>query len=151
MKFRNLILLVIVVGFVAFSASSMGTEMQVFHTEVELDESFIRAAIDLDYEQMLALWKAGIDVNAVSRKGHTPLMCACRAGFIDLVRAMIKDGADVNTISNTGYTALMVAAERGYVHVVKVLLDAGATIPDPVPSYRPDIKKILEKRRRVRK
>ncbi len=71
-----------------------------------------------------ALLKAGVNVNARSKRGETALMASAATGMAneDLLRA----GADVNAINDVGITALMLLVQRADPDEIKTLLKAGA-------------------------
>lgn len=65
------------------------------------------------------------DINIDIREhtyGQTPLMYACRAGHVGVVRELLSRGANVNTISGKGRTALYEAVEWDKEDVVELLL-----------------------------
>ncbi|MBI4962130.1 MAG: ankyrin repeat domain-containing protein [Desulfomonile tiedjei] len=57
---------------------------------------------------------------------YTPLMEACAAGDIGVVKRLIENGADVNERNKHGGTPLSVACYRGKLDVAKLLLERGA-------------------------
>ena len=68
--------------------------------------------------------KAGVDVNARSKRGETALMASAVTGMAD--EDLLKAGADVNAVNDEGMTALMLLAEHGDPDEVRTLLKAGA-------------------------
>lgn len=68
--------------------------------------------------------KAGVDVNARSKKGETALMASAVAGMAD--ESLLKAGAEVNAVNDDGMTALMLLVQRGDPEEVETLLKAGA-------------------------
>lgn len=54
--------------------------------------------------------------------GQTPLMYACRAGHVEVVRELLNRGANVNKVSGKGRTALFEAVEWDQEEVVELLL-----------------------------
>ena len=71
-----------------------------------------------------AILKAGVDVNARSKRGETALMASAATGMAD--EDLVNAGADVNTVNNVGMTALMLLVQRGRPDEIKTLLRAGA-------------------------
>lgn len=62
-----------------------------------------------------------IDVRELTY-GQTPLMYACRAGHVEVVRELLRRGANVNEISGRGRTALFEAVESNQEDAVELLL-----------------------------
>ncbi len=83
-------------------------------------------------EQIVALLVAhGADVNAVARKGATPLHYACRDAALETVALLIQSGADVNAQSSNGVyngTPLHVAVESKRDEVCGLLLENSADV-----------------------
>ncbi|OGM51379.1 putative 2-5A-dependent ribonuclease [Aspergillus bombycis] len=52
------------------------------------------------------LLNAGVNIDAPSRRGVTPLMAACRHGNVSAVRLLLERGADCSRPSQDGYTSL---------------------------------------------
>lgn len=72
-------------------------------------EDFIYFAKLGEIEKVKEAIEIGVDVNAVSREGHTALMEASRANQFEVARFLITQGADISIVSDRGYTALMIA------------------------------------------
>jgi TonB family protein len=70
------------------------------------------------------LIKAGLNVNARSKRGETALMASAGIGMTD--EGLLNAGADVNAINDVGMTALMLLAQRGDPDELATLLEAGA-------------------------
>lgn len=68
--------------------------------------------------------KAGVDVNARSKRGETALMASAVMGMAD--EDLLKAGAKVNAVNDEGMTALMLIAQHGDADEVGALLKAGA-------------------------
>ena len=75
-----------------------------------------------------------VDPNAAkSERDSTPLVEACRKGYIDIARLLLENGAD------TAGTALMAASRKGRINIVRLLLEHGAnpnSYPIPIPYSR---------------
>lgn len=69
----------------------------------------------------------GIDVNAATTWGVTPMHLAAEKGNDYLVTALLLSGADVHREDVAGNTAVHFAARGGHMDVVKSLLEAGAS------------------------
>ena len=78
----------------------------------------------VDYTQDIPLLlKSGIDVNAATPKGLTPLMLAASAGHTTVVKHLLScPRIAVNAQTRQGATALMLAAHKGHTEVVELLL-----------------------------
>src|SRR5262249_17976637 len=76
----------------------------------------------LDY-----LLARGVDVNAQSRNGSTPLMAAVQTGQGETVRLLLSKGADARIKAANGGTALALSLKRGDASITQALKDAGAT------------------------
>ena len=79
------------------------------------------------------LLKKGANPNLADNKGVTPLLLACRSGFISGVEALVKAGARVDDANSAGETPLMSAVHSRNVPLVRALLQAGAD-PDRTDS-----------------
>ena len=69
----------------------------------------------------------GVDVNAHSRNGSTPLMTAVQTGQGELVRLLLSKGADAKAKATNGGTALALGIKRGDAAIIQALKEAGAT------------------------
>lgn len=76
----------------------------------------------LDY-----LLARGVDVNARSNNGSTPLMTAVQTGQGEIVRLLLSKGADATVKAANGGTALALSLKRGDAAITQALKDAGAT------------------------
>lgn len=80
-------------------------------------------------ERAKILLDGGAEVDAVTDRGDTPLMCAARSGafmLVEIVSLLVSHGADPNRRGEKGRTALHYAAEKGHSSRVKTLLARGA-------------------------
>jgi ankyrin repeat protein len=76
---------------------------------------------------VVALVKAGADVNAQDISGRTALMYCAKLHKSEVIRILLEAGAKVNIQAHDGWTALMSAAySNRYPEVITVLLKAGA-------------------------
>lgn len=64
---------------------------------------------------------AGMNPNATTNYGWTPLMHSALAGHTGIAKTLLKAGANVNIRDGDGWTALMYASEAGYADVVEAL------------------------------
>jgi ankyrin repeat protein len=82
------------------------------------------AAANGDALAVRALLDAGAPVDAETRDGVTPLMCAAAWGYIDVARILIERGADINHVANRGDTALDIAEEKCEAQMASFLAEA---------------------------
>ncbi len=97
----------------------------------ELDpavEEMFRAIRQGDTGRVILLLDAGMDINALGRRGGTALMAVVARGPLDLIRVLLDRGADLEVEGCTGLTALTSALVRaGYWRGWRI----------PVPDSRP--------------
>ena len=77
------------------------------------------------------LCDAGADLEVRDGINYTPLMDACRNGYLDVVTELIQRGANVNVVCDWGYgrTPLFAAAGWGHINNIMIeLIKAGADI-----------------------
>lgn len=87
------------------------------------------AAMTGDRTAVVALLKAGADVNATQGDAVTALHWAARLGDADMTRTLIAAGANVRATTRFAtYAPLHLAAERGSADVIGPLLQAGADV-----------------------
>jgi ankyrin repeat protein len=61
-----------------------------------------------------ALIANGVNVNAVSKGGATPIMIAAERGKMEMVQLLIKHQADINAKSQNGASPLISASAGGH-------------------------------------
>jgi ankyrin repeat protein len=93
----------------------------------ELVVSARDAQVDAALVLAQRLVKAGVDVNAASKRGPTALVFAVAAAEPRVVRWLIAAGARVDVTGSRGETLLQMASRKGNPEVVDALLKAGAT------------------------
>jgi ankyrin repeat protein len=76
------------------------------------------------WDAMRMLVRAGCDINACGRKGHSTLQAAAGQGLIEIVRELLNGGADVKARGNRD--ALRDAVANGHEAVAMELIEAGA-------------------------
>jgi|GEM_PF-6096948 len=83
-------------------------------------------------EDVKELIEKGVNVNAKSDKGWTPLLMACsissKSEKYEKVKLLVENGADVNVKDEDGKTPLMKAAIHGGADIVKLLVESGADV-----------------------
>uniref|UniRef100_A0A914HV50 Calpain catalytic domain-containing protein n=1 Tax=Globodera rostochiensis TaxID=31243 RepID=A0A914HV50_GLORO len=68
----------------------------------------------------------GQRIGVSDRRGCTALMCASRAGEMNIVIFLLSKGARVDRITNEGFSPLFLAAREGHLEVCKLLIANGA-------------------------
>ncbi|KIW31347.1 uncharacterized protein PV07_03004 [Cladophialophora immunda] len=92
--------------------------------------------------------KPGVDINAKSRSGTTPLGGAAYHNCFDTVRMLVSHGADVEAADVEADTALNVAISKGNKEIANFLIENGS----PLNPKNQSVKKwraMLERNRRV--
>jgi uncharacterized protein len=113
--FRNLLYLVIFIGFSGVKAGSY--------------EDFFIAINRDDDRGVTRLLERGFDPNSRDPKGQTGLILALRDDSSRVAEALWKSQAlDVNAQNASGETALMMAALRGHMAWMQRLVDRGAQV-----------------------
>ena len=89
-----------------------------------------RAAYNGSLNIVKMLCDAGADLEVRDGMNYTPLMDACRNGYLELVQELIQRGANVNVVCDWGYgrTPLFAAAAGGRTDIMVELINAGADI-----------------------
>lgn len=72
------------------------------------------------------LTRHGVDPNASTARGNTPLILACSTGRTHMVKLLLEHGADMDQVNDEGESALWEACSRGFAAIAKVLIAAGA-------------------------
>lgn len=98
--------------------------------EGEIGLTMALASESMKAAQVLLSWPQ-TNVNALNRRGESPLMLAALKGHQDIVDTLIKKGADVN---KTGWTPLHYAASGGHAAIIRLLLENHAYIDAESPN-----------------
>jgi len=77
------------------------------------------------------LIEKGANIDAVDRKGKTPLAHAAYSGYKELSELLISKGADVNAIDNKGRTPLDWANYSRYKDLMELLIKHGGETRTP--------------------
>lgn len=77
---------------------------------------------------LVALIKAGANVNQANNFLTTPIMSAARHGYKEMLKLLILMGADVNAVCKDGDTALISAKRHDQVECFNLLVDNNANI-----------------------
>lgn len=80
------------------------------------------------FEIVKLLVERGINVDASTYDGVTPLMFAAQNGDIDIMNYLIAQGANVNAKPNNDVTALISAVRSEHYEAAALLLDSGAVV-----------------------
>ncbi len=94
-------------------------------------ELLLEAIDDENLQLVKFMLDKGIDVNASTEGGWTPLLEAADGGSLEIMQLLIDRGANVNKGNQKGWTPLMEAAEEGHLAMVKLLLDQGVDPDQP--------------------
>lgn len=89
-----------------------------------------------DEAQLTSLIAAGAPLEALDRRGDTPLVAASYSGQEGAVRQLLDAGARIDGRSDRGMTALHAASYRGHTGIVSLLLARGADIDDRGNRFR---------------
>jgi RsiW-degrading membrane proteinase PrsW (M82 family) len=90
-------------------------------------KALVEACRSGDLQTAQQLVDAGVDLNARSPEGKTPLMVAAERGHLPVVQLLVTKGAEINARDNSGKTALALAREKGREGVTILLLKHGGT------------------------
>ena len=90
-----------------------------------LHPAWLRDAPQLSDAARLLL-ERGVDPNARTNDGSTPLHKAVQCRTVDIVRMLLEHGANVGAEDDGGKTPLQIASARGYDEIVKLLSEHGA-------------------------
>lgn len=77
-----------------------------------------------------ALHKKGVEIDCRDDSGRTPLMFACTAGQLEMVKFLVENKASITERDNTlnGQTPLMTASFQKHPQIVKYLISKGADV-----------------------
>jgi ankyrin repeat protein len=79
-------------------------------------------------DDVMELFRSGIDVNALDANGWTLLTRVSRDGYWTLAGLLLDHGARVDATDRSGQTPLMWAASNGHAEVAQLLLSRGARV-----------------------
>ncbi|CAE6972459.1 ASB2, partial [Symbiodinium sp. CCMP2456] len=114
-------------------------------TQQERTAELHKAAAAGDRFRLLALFEAGVDVDAVNEYGQSPVFLAAYHDAAEAVSLLAWAGADIDRPANGGSSAWACAAAIGHEGAARALVEAGArTVPvqrsafvgsEPDPSF----------------
>lgn len=90
-----------------------------------------------DLDAIKRFIRAGVNVNADSEAGVTPLYMAVISGNTETVQELIDEGADVNARNNKGFTPIHYAKELGHLEIAELLRRHGAIDEKKKPFWKP--------------
>jgi ankyrin repeat protein len=96
--------------------------------EGDREFNLIRAADRGQLKIVKFLVERGVDVDARSVEGVTPLMYASQNGYLEIMEYLIRMGADVNATPYNNVTPLIGAVRTGHFEATELLLEAGAKV-----------------------
>ena len=76
-----------------------------------------------DYKAFTACFSQGVNLNAHSGDGYSPLTYAVKEGNVQMVRFFIEQGADLSAYDGRGMNAFHTAVENGYRHLCELMLE----------------------------
>ncbi|TRM67250.1 ankyrin repeat protein, partial [Schizophyllum amplum] len=77
---------------------------------------------------VLCLLNKGVDINAQTGCGWTPLHFAAYSGQLDVVRLLVERHCDIHARSKDGEESLHLACVYAYAEIAHLLIEAGADI-----------------------
>jgi ankyrin repeat protein len=113
--------------YIADSAGAAGPDTSYFLAG-DPEFNLIRAVEFGQLEVVKILIDRGIDADASTFEGVTPLMFASQNGDIEIIQYLLSQGADVNATPNNGVTALIGAVRTEQYEAAEMLLDSGASV-----------------------
>jgi ankyrin repeat protein len=96
--------------------------------EGDREFNLIQAADRGQLEIIKFLVERGVDVDATSVDGVTPLMYASQNGYTEIMEYLITKGADVNATPDNDVTPLIGSVRTGHYEATEMLLEAGAEV-----------------------
>jgi len=83
---------------------------------------------------LMALLRAGVNVDSLDNKGHTSLFLAASFDNLPAVKFLLSNGANIDSVNDNGLSVLLAAAFCNHDRTVKYLLDNGAAISGACPQ-----------------
>jgi len=103
-----------------------GLESQVGAVHQSTGYEMHGSCYDGDIEMVQLLIKGGANIEARSKSGNTPLICAAHHGKTEIVKILLERNADIEAKGKYGNTALLSAAYNKHIDTVNSLIGAGA-------------------------
>ncbi|CAE6930447.1 ASB2 [Symbiodinium sp. CCMP2592] len=95
-------------------------------TQQERTAELHKAAAAGDTLRLLALFEAGVDVDAVNEYGQSPVFLAAYHDAAEVISLLVWAGADIDRPANGGTSAWACAAAIGHEGAARALVEAGA-------------------------
>lgn len=107
---------------------------------IELQESMLfRAAYNGNISKIKELVHAGLDINAATNHGYTPLHIAVLEDQLEMVHYLLQNGANPLISSLENETALTIAHEKGDQQILTVLMNSLKKVKDTNVETRVDL------------
>ena len=87
-----------------------------------------KAAFDGNIKAVRRHLDGGVDANAATGSGNTPLHAAAFRGQVKVIELLLTRGADVNASDVRGWIPLHQAVDQGHALAVELLLAKGAAV-----------------------
>jgi len=97
------------------------TDLGVHSRGVDGDGLIHYAAADGSVEDVIALLRAGADVNMIGDIGNTPIQYAAMKGHNDVVQILLENRADLSIANEFGDTAISWALNCGHPETATLL------------------------------
>ncbi|MCB1756599.1 MAG: ankyrin repeat domain-containing protein [Gammaproteobacteria bacterium] len=104
-------------------------------SEISNYDGLHKAAHQNDIDSILALVKAGADIEARDDSGRTPVIIAAFASHDESVEALAKAGADMNALDSRAYDIVTIAAVANDVEMLDLALELGANSGNITSPY----------------
>lgn len=92
---------------------------------ISIEERLRQACEEAQAVEAAELIRQGADVRQAGAEGRTPVLLACRAGRLDLVRLLLEAGGRADETDDEGYGAALLAAESGNTELLAWLVSEG--------------------------
>ena len=109
------------------------------------DNNIVKAAAELNFEEIKRLVECGADVNEKNLNESTALHCAAQHGSLEMVQYLVEHNADINCKNWRNETALHYAVKSGSLEVVIYLVEHGAGVNDINTSDRTNLHFAVER------
>ncbi|CAG9858180.1 unnamed protein product [Phyllotreta striolata] len=86
------------------------------------------AVLSGNYKLVHHLIECGSPVNPEDDCSNTPLLLACSAGHLEIVKLLLKKCKDIDHRNAQGHSGLQYAASKGWTSICALLLEEGADV-----------------------
>lgn len=109
-----------------FSFYSCNTVKEIDESKISLyNDMLIQAVKDNEDYRIVPLLENGADINAINKKGWSPLLLAIDSNSQEVVNVLIEEGADLYHYSYDNDTPLYLAIKNKQVQIALLLLERG--------------------------